>query len=385
MIGTTPPKLLYLVTEDWSFWSHRLPMAHAARAAGFAVEVATRVAEHGERIRADGFALHPLAWRRRDLGPLAALRAIHEIYRLYRRERPDIVHHIALKPVVYGAIAACLAGIPAVVSSLTGLGYSFSSSSLRARLIRVPIILVLKALLARRGSVIVVQNDDHRAMLLRLAPGAFGKIALIRGSGVDTRRHAPLPDPPDRPVAVAFVGRMLTDKGVRTLVEAHQRVIRRGMNVRLLLAGTPDPENPSSIPEAEVRGWQALPQVTWLGQVNDVRQVWTAAHIAALPSLHEGLPKSLLEAAACARPIIATDVPGCREIARSGLNALLVRPEDADALADAIVRLASDDSLRQRYGAASRRLVDPDLSDQRIGAEIAALYRKLIETSSRSA
>ena len=373
----TPPKLLYLVTEDWYFWSHRLPMARAARAAGFEVGVATRVDAHGERIRAEGFALHPLAWRRGDFGPVAGLRAIAEIRRLYRRERPDVVHHVSVKPALYGGLAAAAARVPAVVSSLTGMGYSLASRGRRARIARLPVSAALRLLLAWRRGVLVVQNEAHRAALLALAPKAAHRIVVIRGSGVDTGHFTPLPDPPERPIAIGFVGRLLADKGVRVLIEAYRRLLARGAPVRLVLAGSPDPESPTSIPEAEIKGWLGLTGVTWLGQVSDVRDVWTQAHIAALPSFHEGLPMSLLEAAACARPIVATEIPGCREVAIAEVNALLVPVDDPAALADAIERLARDDALRRRLGAASRAVVEPSLSAARIGAETVALYRRL--------
>jgi glycosyltransferase involved in cell wall biosynthesis len=376
------PKLLYLVTEDWYFWSHRLPMARAALAAGFKVGVATRVDAHGERIRAEGFALHPLRWRRGDFGLVAGLRAITEIHRLYRRERPDLVHHISVKPAVYGGLAACAARIPAVVSSLTGMGYSLASAGLGARMARLPMSLALRLLLAWRRSVLVIQNEAHRATLLALAPKAADRVVVIRGSGVDTRHFAALPDPSARPIAIGFVGRLLADKGVRVLIDAYRRLLARGVPVRLVLAGVPDPESPTSISDAEIKDWLTLSGLTWLGQVSDVRQVWAEAHIAVLPSFHEGLPKSLLEAAACARPIVATDIPGCREVAIPGRNALLVPVGDAPALADAIERLARDDDLRRRLGAVSRSVVEPDLSDLRIGAETVALYRRLAAQSS---
>jgi glycosyltransferase involved in cell wall biosynthesis len=376
------PKLLYLVTEDWYFWSHRLPMARAALAAGFKVGVATRVDAHGERIRAEGFALHPLRWRRGDFGLVAGLRAITEIHRLYRRERPDLVHHISVKPAVYGGLAAFAARIPAVVSSLTGMGYSLASAGLGARMARLPMSLALRLLLAWRRSVLVVQNEAHRATLLALAPKAADRVVVIRGSGVDTRHFAALPDPSARPIAIGFVGRLLADKGVRELIDAYRRLLARGVPVRLVLAGVPDPESPTSISDAEIKDWLTLSGLTWLGQVSDVRQVWAEAHIAVLPSFHEGLPKSLLEAAACARPIVATDIPGCREVAIPGRNALLVPVGDAPALADAIERLARDDDLRRRLGAVSRSVVEPDLSDLRIGAETVALYRRLAAQSS---
>jgi len=372
------PKLIYLVTEDWYFWSHRLPMARAALAAGFDVAVATRVEAHGERIRAEGFTLHPLRWRRGDFGPLAGLRAVAEIYRLYRRERPDLVHHVSIKSAVYGGFAAFAAGVPAVVSSLTGMGYALASEGLAARIARLPVNLALRLLLAWPRSVLVVQNEAHRRALLARAPGAASRIAVIRGSGVDTGHFTALPEPPGPPIVLGFVGRLLADKGVRVLIEAYRSMLARGTPVRLLLAGVPDPDSPTSIPEAEIEGWLSLPGLTWRGQVSDVREVWAEAHIAVLPSFHEGLPKSLLEAAACARPIVATDIPGCREVAIPDVNALVVPVGDAVALADAIERLVRDDALRRRLGAASRSVVEPGLSDARIGADTAALYRRLL-------
>ncbi len=372
------PKLLYLVTEDWYFWSHRLPMARAAQRAGFDVAVATRVAEHGERIRAEGFALHPLRWRRRDIGPWASLRAVGEVYRLYSRERPLLVHHVALKPAVLGSVAALLAGVPAVVNAVTGVGFVASSPSRRARLLRRAMDFALARLLERPNSRVIVQNEDDRALLLSLRAGADERIVVIRGSGVDTTHFRATPEPPAPPVTAGYAGRMLADKGVAVLVAAQQSLRRRGGDLRLILAGTPDPENPSSIDAATLAAWQALPGVTWLGEVDDIRTLWSAAHIAVLPSRREGLPKSLLEAAAMGRPLVATDVPGCREIARDGVNALLVPPDDPSALAAALERLADDAELRRRFGAAGRALVESELAADAVGAATVACYRSLL-------
>jgi glycosyltransferase involved in cell wall biosynthesis len=371
-------KLIYLVTEDWYFWSHRLPMARAAQRAGFDVAVATRIAEHGERIRAEGFALHPLSWRRRDIGPWASLRAIAEIYRLYSRERPLLVHHVALKPAVLGGAAALLAGVPAVINAVTGVGFVASSPSLRARLLRRPMDFALARLLERANSRVIVQNADDRALLLALHAGAAERITVIRGSGVNTAHFRATSEPPAPPVVVGYAGRLLADKGLAALIEAHQSLRRRGSDLRLVLAGAPDPENPSSIDAATLAAWQKLPGVTWLGEVNDIRTLWSTAHIAVLASRREGLPMSLLEAAAMGRPLVATDVPGCREIARDGENALLVPPDDAVALAAALERLAGDAELRRRFGAASRALVESELAADAVGAATVACYLTLL-------
>jgi glycosyltransferase involved in cell wall biosynthesis len=258
------------------------------------------------------------------------------------------------------------------------MGFVGSSPSLRARLLRRPLGFALTRLLERSNSRVIVQNDDDRQLLLSLHPGAADRIVTIRGSGVDTGHFRALPEP-SPPVTAGFAGRLLADKGVAVLVEAQQRLRRRGVDLRLLLAGTPDPENLASITPAQLAAWQRLPGITWLGQVEDIRSLWAAAHIAVLPSRREGLPKSLLEAAAMGRPIVATDVPGCRDIARAGVNALLVPPDDADALAEALARLAEDGALRQRLGTAGRALVESHFTAEAIGAATVALYRRLLD------
>ncbi len=371
-------KLIFLVTEDWYFWSHRLPMARAAQQAGFAVAVATRVADHGARIRAAGFALHPLRWRRSSLGPWASLAAIFEIYRLYRRERPRIVHHVALKPALLGGIAVRLAAVPGVVSMIAGSGYLASAADWRARLIAAAARWLWPRLLLRRGSRVIVQNEEDRRDLAALRPRQAWRITVIPGSGIDLARFAPQPEPP-LPVAVAYAGRMIAIKGVATLVEAQQLLQQRGVALRLLLAGTPDPENPSAIAPSRLAEWSRLPGIAWLGQVEDVREVWARCHIAALASLGgEGLPKSLLEAAAMGKAIVASDVPGIRRVAQAGINALLVPPGDAVALAEALAQLALDHDRRRRFGAASRSIVEDGLSEAAVGAATQALYGEML-------
>jgi glycosyltransferase involved in cell wall biosynthesis len=225
---------------------------------------------------------------------------------------------------------------------------------------------------------VLVQNRDDQATLLKLGI-APGRISLIPGSGVDTERLIPLPEPSGPPTA-AFVGRLLEGKGLLTLLAAHARLIERGQPVRLLIAGEPDPANPASVSPALLKQWAGQPGVELLGHVPDVRRVWSVAHVAVLPSRGgEGLPLSLLEAAACGRPLVATDSPGCREIARAGVNAILVPVDDVEALAAALARLAADAGLRARYGAASRHLAETEFSGARIGRDIVALYRRLLQ------
>jgi len=374
------PKLLFLVTEDWYFCSHRLPVARAAREAGFAVVVATRVREHGEQIREEGFALRPIPWRRRGDGLLGAARAIAAITRLYHAERPDILHHVALKPVLFGSLARHLAfarsdHAPASVASIMGLGSGFTATTAAARLRRPPLSLALRLAASNARDWVVVQNPEDRAALMALGIDPR-RIALIRGSGVDIDHFAPLPEPTGGLVTVALVSRMLRDKGVLDAAAAIRRLRARGLNIELLLAGPTDPDNANSLTVEGLRLLAGEPGIEWLGAVADVRTVWRRAAIAVLPSTYgEGVPKALLEAAACGRPLIAADVPGAREAIRPGVTGLLVPPHDIEALAEAIAALAADPQRRARMGQAGRALIESQFTDEIVARETLTLYR----------
>jgi len=370
------PRVIYLVTEDWYFISHRLPMARAARNAGFEVHVATRIDRHGAAIKAEGFHLHPVAWRRGSLDPRDLVRTVHEVRKLYRQLKPDLAHHVALSAAVVGSLAAI--GLPIIcLNAMTGLGTMFTDDAAKVRIARPVLRMALRALLDRSRAAVLVQNEDDRAVIERLGVDRT-RIALIPGSGVDVEALVPAPEPPG-PMTMAFVGRLVASKGIRTLLAAHERLGQRGRDVRLLIAGLPDPANPTSISSREIEAWTRRPNVKHLGFVADIAALWACAHIAVLPSHREGLPLSLLEAAACGRPLVATDVPGCREIARADVNALLVPLEDAGALADAIDQLAADSQLRRQFGKASRELVERTFSSERIGSDLVALYQRLLE------
>jgi glycosyltransferase involved in cell wall biosynthesis len=369
------PRLLYVVTEDWYFLSHRLPMARAARAAGFEVHVATNAGEDADEIRDQGFILHPVRFARGRLSPFRTLRTVLALRKLYRAVDPAIVHHVAMQPTVLGIVAS-IGRKFATVYGITGLGYAFIADSGKTRSLRRGIGMLLRFGLNRRRAIGLVQNPDDREMLAGLGVKP-DHIAQIAGSGIDADRFRPIPEP-DGPVTVAYVGRMLDDKGVRTLIAAHRMLRGSNISCALLLAGTPDPANPASIPQTEVAGWGREQGVTWLGQVADISTVWRRAHIAVLPSRREGLPKSLLEAAACGRPLIATDVPGCREIVIHEKTGLLVPVDDPQALAAAIVRLVRSSQQRVRFGVAARRLVDERFAADLVGRATVALYQRLL-------
>jgi glycosyltransferase involved in cell wall biosynthesis len=372
------PRILYVVTEDWYFLSHRLPMARAAKAAGYEVHVAARIKDGRAGIEAEGFTAHPLAWSRGSLSVRDSFAAVRQLRALYRALEPAIVHNVALKPVLLGTVAGLGFGKTAVVNSLTGLGALFVEGGGASAITRKIVEFALGRLLRREKSRTIVQNPEDRDFLKGLGvPG--DKIAIIAGSGVDIVKYQALPEPPP-PVTAAFVGRMLRHKGVITLIEAYRRATAGGAGFRLLLAGDCDPENPGSLAAEQLREFASLYGIVWLGHVTDVREVWAQAHFAVQPSRGgEGLPKSLLEAAACGRAMIATDVPGCREIAIPGETGFLVQVDDAEALAQAMLKLAGDAALRERYGQAARRLTETRFSSEAIGRETVALYESLIE------
>lgn len=374
-----PTRLLFLVTEDWYFRSHRLPIARGARESGYTVAAAMRVSRHGETIRAVGADLHPVAIHRGGRNPFREFLTLLRLVRLYRRVRPDLVHHAAIKPVLYGSIAAWLTGVPRVVNALTGLGYFFIEGN-RHGLLRRLVRGLLRMLLNRAGSHTVMQNPDDLDTLRRDGLLRGNAYTLIRGSGVDTAAFPTLPEraaPDGRPVA-AFVARMLWDKGLGELAEAARLLKARGTGPHIVLVGPLDPDNPACVSEAALRGWEAEGLLRWRGGTDDILEVWREAAIAVLPSYREGLPKALLEAASCGRPLIAADVPGCREICRQDETGLLVPVRTAKPLADALERLAGDKALRARLGAGARQLVETELSVDIVVAQHLELYRALL-------
>jgi glycosyltransferase involved in cell wall biosynthesis len=264
-----------------------------------------------------------------------------------------------------------------VVNSLTGLGTLFIGEAQVSGATRNLVRAALRGLLQRKPGVTVVQNPDDREFVIGLGVPA-DSVVLIPGSGVDTEKLTALPEP-EPPVTAAYVGRMLADKGVPTLIEAFARLGRAGNPLQLLLAGDCDRENPGSLAPEQLREFASLYGIHWLGHVADIREVWRRAHFAVLASRREGLPKSLLEAAACGRPMVATDAPGCREVAIEGETALTVPVDDAAALADAMAKMAADADLRRKFGFNARRLVEAKFSADAIGRQTVALYDRLID------
>lgn len=349
-------------------------MARAARDLGFEVHVATRVVAGGDAIRAEGFVLHEVPFARGRLSPLAALKAVRAIHQIHREVKPAISHHVALQASVLASLAA-LGRDVVCLNALTGFGYAFTSDDPKARLIRPVLARLLKILLVHGENVALVQNPDDFATLIGLGIPAE-RVRTIAGSGVDLERFAPSAEPAE-PIVIGFAGRLLRDKGVHTLVAAHQSARHQLLSLRLEIAGEPDGANPTSIAPEVLDKWRRLPGVSLRGQVADIAQFWRGVHIAVLPSRREGLPKSMIEAAACGRPMIAADVPGCREVVVHDVTGIVVPADDVAALAVAIRWLSESRELRKQYGIAARELAVRKFGAPAIAKQVGALYQHL--------
>lgn len=372
-------KLLFFVTEDWYFCSHRLPLALAAKEYGFDVVVVTNVNQHDEAIERSGLKLIPLLLSRRGVHFWRELQVIGRLVAIYKKERPDIVHHVALKPVIYGSLASCFAKVPFVINAMAGLGFLFSSKSLKARVVRPLVLLIFRFLLNLQGSHVILQNPDDIKILCDSGILNREHITLIRGSGVDIKEFTVVPEPSGEPIVI-LASRLLWDKGVGEFVEAASLLKQQGVSARFVLVGEGDVENPTAISHVQLQDWHEEGVVEWWGRRNDMADIFAKSHIVCLPSFYgEGVPKVLIEAAACGRPIVTTDAPGCREIVQDGLNGFLVPVRDAQAVAEALKKLLDSPDIRQRMGMNGRRLVEKEFSVEKVNKATLALYEDLIK------
>jgi len=371
------PRLLFLLASDWYFYWHRLALAQRVAAAGYDVHVATPAGRYCSAIAAAGLHHHPIRMDRQGRNPFKDLATVKYLLDLYRELQPTLVHHVAIKPVIYGSIAAKLAEVPVMINAMPGMGYVFLSRQLLARLIRPGVKAAFRMLLNAPNSRIILENRDDMQKWVAWGVLRADRIVIIPGSGVDTALFRPAPEPPGVALIV-LPARLLFDKGVAEFIEAARLLRQRGVRARFALLGEGDPGNPASVPPGQLRQWEQEGIVELLGWRDDVPEILARSHIVCLPSYGEGLPRALLEAAACGRPIVATDVPGCRDIVRDGENGLLVPPRQSVPLADALERLIGDASLRAAFGARGRERVLAEFSLDTVAAETLHLYAALL-------
>lgn len=375
------PRLLLVVNVDWFLISHRLPVALAAHRAGYEVHVATRFTGREEELRQVGFTVHSLPLERGRANPVALLREFLAIYRLMRKISPDVAHFVTIKPVLLGGLAARLTKVGGILAAISGLGTVFLSKGWRARIRRHAVEVLYKLALGHRNLQVVVQNSDDLAMLQRMTGLSEVAFSLIPGSGIDTKVFFPTESrSPEAPV-VMFAGRLLKDKGVQEFIDAVRLLKSQGNGVaeaHFVLVGDVDPENQTSLSLAAVNSWQREGIVEWWGHRDDMATTLNRAHIVVLPSYREGMPKVLLEAAACGLPVVTSDVPGCRDAIRPDVTGLLVKVGDPHSLATALKKLLLDPALRMQMGAAGRILAEDCFRVESVVEAHLAIYKDLL-------
>jgi len=372
------PRLAFVVNNVDFLFSHRLVLVKGALARGYDVHVIGPDGPSVGRLRELGVPFHE--WKLDRSGQRAASEAltVARLVRLYRRVRPDVVHHVTIKPVLYGSFAARTTGVRGVVNAVSGLGYIFLAEGLRAEVRRRAIGLAYRVALSTPNSRVILQNDDDEAELRSLGALAGAHIVKIRGSGVDLSRFHPRSEPAEGPTTVVLPARLLRDKGVAEFVEAGRLLRQQGASVRMVLVGGLDPGNPAGITQSELDAWVAAGDVEWWGHRSDMPEVFAQSNIVCLPSYREGMPKALLEAAACGKAIVTTDVPGCRDAVDGGRVGVLAPVKDAAGLAWALQVLIHDPERRRILGDLAAAHARANFSEDRVLQQHLDLYQALV-------
>lgn len=373
-------RLLIIVHEALFFTTHRLPVGQAMRARGWDVHVAAPADEAvATRLAAEGIRLHPIPLARGGQNPLAEIRLVLALLRLIRELNPMLVHHVSLKPVVWGGLASRLAQVPAAIHAITGLGFLFIRSDLKTGLLRAVIRRLYQFALGHPNGQAIFQNPDDLALFQEHGMVRPDRWCMIRGCGVDMAAFPARPEPADAPPVVMFPARLLGDKGVNEFVGAAEILRREGVAARFVLVGRRDPDNPTDIGEDRLQQLIAGGIVEYWGFSTDMAATLAKANLIVMPSYREGLPRGLIEAAATQRAIITADVPGCREVVRDGENGLLVPVRDAAATADAIRRLLLDPVLRQQMAVRGRAMAEQEFSVQHFVAKSLEAYEAVLK------
>lgn len=386
--GDRKSKILLVANTGWYLYNFRLPLARRLREEGFDPVLVSPDDTYVGRLRAEGFSCLPLRHlSRRGMNPFLELLALWELLWLYRRQRPRAVHHFTIKCVLYGTIAAKLAGVRSVVNAVTGLGHIFLGRRLVTRLIRPPVRWLYRRVLRARRAQVVFQNPDDLNAFVEAGLVAPEKTTIIRSSGVDVGRFSPRPSLPELPASeipvVLFVGRLLQEKGIHDFVEA-ARIVKSNRSVCFQVAGDLDAGNPSSLSRSVLEQWRREGAVDLLGHVERIDDVIALADIVALPSYREGTPRVLLEAAAMGKPLVATDVPGCREAVAHEVNGLLVPVRDPAALARAITQLLDSPDKASQMGREGRKLVEREFCSKSVVEQTLGVYTNLGITTAKA-
>lgn len=382
MPGTMPMRIVFFANTDWYLYNFRLSTAARLQAHGAEVVMLSPPGEFGPRFADHGIRWITLGMDRASLNPVREAFTLRELAAVLRRERPQLIHNFTVKCAVYGALAARLAGVPAVVNAVAGMGYVYASNGLKARVLRPVVSALMRSTLGHGNSRVILQNPDDAAALSELKLVPPERIRVILSSGVDTQRFCPADDGAcaPAPLRVLLAARLLREKGVGELVEASRMLQVRGRNIEILLAGTPDAGNPGSFARDEVEQWQRQGLVKWLGHVEDMPSLMRSVHVMALPSYYrEGVPRCLIEGAASGLCLITTGLPGCREVVTDhGVDGLRVPPRDAASLAALLMQLDDDRALLARLGAKARERAIEQFDERLVIDRTLDVYEELL-------
>ena len=375
----TPAVILFVINDAPFFLSHRLPLAQAARDAGYDVHVATPQCLEVARILAEGFGYHSIPVSRWGTHVLQDANTVWALFRLYQKLKPQIIHHVTIKPVLYGSLAARLAKVPFVVNAVPGLGHVFVAQGIKARILREFVKKAYRLFLRHRRLRVIFQNPDDMRLFVDSGIVASDHAVLIKGAGVDTDDYCSMPLPETTPLVI-MASRLLWNKGVGEFVAAANRLKAHGVVARFALVGEPEAGNPAAVPGEQIEAWVAEGAVEWWGRRTDMPVVFAQSSVVCLPSYYpEGVPKVLIEAASCGRAIVTTDTPGCREIVRNHENGLLVPPKDEQALAAALQCLVENRAMCERMGKKGREIVIGEFSLERVIKDTLQLYGVLLK------
>lgn len=372
----TTRKVLLVANTDWYLYRFRLPLAHYLSENGFLVKLVSPPGPYTSQITEMG--IEWLEWKvnRQGISPISEFQSLSHLKKIYRTENPDIVHHHTIKPVLYGSYVARNSGIKATINSITGSGYVFMSRDLKAQMLKPFVREFYKIALNSQNCAVIFENPDDQADFIRHGLLKPDQAWLVRSVGVDVNAFTPKPEPSGAPV-VTMASRMLWDKGVGVFIEA-ARLLKERLPVRMVLVGRPDPGNPASVPAEQLNAWDTEGVVDWLGWQDNIAEIYANSNIVVLPSFFEGLPVTLIEAAACGRALIASDIPGCREVVTPGVNGLLTSPGDPISLANAIEKMVLDPDLRRAMGIASRERAVNEFSTEVVNRQILKIYRSVL-------
>lgn len=373
-------RLIYIVSEDWVFVSHRLTLAKQAIKDGYDVTAITNISNHKDVLLSAGLKVFNINFCRSFKRPFSDVHSIYQLIKLFRLLKPGVIHNVGLKISLISSIAAFIARVPVAINAYTGLGYVFSSNDMLARVIRLLLNSPLKYLNHRASTWVVFQNEDDEALFENSNLINKERTLLIKGSGVDVNEF-PFSDELPGQLKVMLASRLLWDKGVGEFIEASRQLKISYPEVTFVLVGDVDEQNPLSLTKGIIDSWVNEGFIEWWGHKQNMPEVLKLAHIVALPSYREGLPKVLLEAASIGRALVATDAPGCREIVRDGVNGFLVQAKESKCLAEAIEKLILNKELRTQMGLKSREIIETELSSEIINKQFIELYNSAIKLS----